>query len=31
MGMENDLEDTVVTQVMKNTSITKFNNIETQL
>lgn len=31
MGMENNLEGTVVTQVMKNTSITKFNNIETQL
>lgn len=31
MGMENNLEGTVVIQVMKNTSITKFNNIETQL
>lgn len=31
MGMENNLEGTVVTQVMKNTSSTKFNNIETQL
>lgn len=30
MGMENNLEGTVVSQEMKNTSITKLSNIETQ-